>query len=186
MKRTISSLIIVASLFAFGVSGFAQQLNEKTQQAMLDALNDEYKAEALYQKVIKKFGDVRPFANIVKAEQTHISELLPLFEKYGVDVPENEWAEKVPEYASLEEACKAGVEAEIENAKMYDEFFTFVQEEDIIEVFTRLRDASQEKHLPAFERCAERGESRGQGQGNNGQGKGRDKGNGNGQGKNKN
>jgi len=205
MKRFIASLVIVASLFIYVGTGFAQQLDERTQQALLDALNDEYKALATYQKVIEQFGEVRPFTNIKKAEQTHVNELLPLFEKYGLEVPENEWIGKIPDFASIEDALKAGVEAEIENAKMYDEFFTFVQEQDILDVFKQLRDASQEKHLPAFQRALERGSGqgsgRGQGQGQRqgsgngqnqsqnqgqGQGQGNGNGNGNGQGKGKN
>ena len=154
MKRIIASLLILGSLFAFVGTGYAQQLDEKTQQALIDAINDEYKARATYQKVMDTFGKVRPFSNIIKAEEHHIEELLPLFEKYGVDVPKDEWYENVPEFATLQEACEAGVKAEIENAKMYDEFFKFVKEEDILDVFKNLRDASQEKHLPAFERCA--------------------------------
>jgi hypothetical protein len=59
------------------------------------------------------------------------------------------------------------VTAEIENAAMYDEFFSFVEEPDIIFVFTSLRDASQLNHLPAFQRCAETGGA-GQGPGGGG------------------
>lgn len=193
MKRVISSLIIIASLFTFAGTGFAQQLDARTQQALLDALNDEYKALATYQQVIKQFGEIRPFTNIMKAEQTHVEELLPLFEKYGVAVPENEWIGKIPAFASIEDALKAGVQAEIENAQMYDEFFTFVQEQDVLQVFKQLRDASQDKHLPAFQRGLERGsgqgsgraaQGQGQGRGQNaqGQGQGQGQGNGNGQG----
>lgn len=189
MKRVISTLVIAASLFTFAGAGLAQQLDAKTQQALLDALNDEYKALATYQQVIKQFGDIRPFTNIMKAEQTHVEELLPLFEKYGVAVPKNEWIGKIPAFDSIEDALKAGVQAEIENAQMYDEFFTFIQEQDILQVFTQLRDASQEKHLPAFQRGAERGaglgsgraaQGQGQGRGQNsqGQGQGQDQGNG--------
>ncbi|MDY0092371.1 MAG: DUF2202 domain-containing protein [Candidatus Vecturithrix sp.] len=173
MKRVISTLVIAASLFTFAGAGLAQQLDAKTQQALLDALNDEYKALATYQQVIEQFGDIRPFTNIMKAEQTHVEELLPLFEKYGVAVPENEWIGKITAFASIEDALKAGVQAEIENAQMYDEFFTFVQEQDILQVFTQLRDASQEKHLPAFQRGAERGAGLGSGRGAQGQGQGR-------------
>ncbi len=189
MKRVISTLVIAASLFTFAGAGLAQQLDAKTQQALLDALNDEYKALATYQQVIEQFGDIRPFTNIMKAEQTHVEELLPLFEKYGVAVPKNEWIGKIPAFDSIEDALKAGMQAEIENAQMYDEFFTFVQEQDILQVFTQLRDASQEKHLPAFQRGAERGaglgsgraaQGQGQGRGQNsqGQGQGQDQGNG--------
>ncbi|GAK59066.1 hypothetical protein U27_06042 [Candidatus Vecturithrix granuli] len=193
MKRVIASLVIVASLFTFAGTGLAQQLDARTQQALLDALNDEYKALATYQQVIKQFGEIRPFTNIMKAEQTHVEELLPLFEKYGVAVPENEWIGKIPAFASIEDALKAGVQAEIENAQIYDEFFTFVQEQDVLQVFKQLRDASQDKHLPAFQRGLERGsglgsgraaQGQGQGRGQNaqGQGQGQGQGNGNGQG----
>lgn len=174
MKNVITSLVVVAALFAAVGTGYAQQLDEKTQQALIDAINDEYKAKATYQKVIDTFGVVRPFTNIIKAEQQHIDFLLPLFAKYDVEVPKDEWASKVPAFATLQDAFEAGVQAEIDNATMYDEFFNVVQEQDILDVFKQLRDASQEKHLPAFQRNASRGMS-GRGQGRNAQfqGKGR-------------
>jgi hypothetical protein len=176
MKKVVTSLLLVVSLVSFVGAAYAQQLEKNTQQALIDAINDEYKARALYQKVIDKFGEVRPFSNIIKAETQHIEELLPLFEKYGVEVPKDEWYDKVPEFATLQEACEAGVKAEIENAKMYDEFFKFVKEQDIIDVFKNLRDASQEKHLPAFQRCSERAD----GQGRRGQGQAQGRGQGQG------
>jgi hypothetical protein len=142
---------------AVTVPTFAGQLDAKTQGALIEAIQDEYKARALYQKVMDKFGEIRPFSNIIKAEEQHITWLKPLFEKYDVDIPEDEWYKKVPEFATVQEACEAGVKAEIENAGMYDEFFSFVKEQDIIDTFTLLRDASQEKHLPAFRRCANTG-----------------------------
>ena len=159
MKKIMTSLLVIASLMAIVGSAYAEQLDAKTQQALIDAIQDEYKARALYQKVIDKFGAVRPFSNIIKAEEQHIAELKPLFEQYGVDIPQDEWYAKVPEFATVLGACEAGVKAEIENARMYDEFFNFVKEQDIIDVFTRLRNTSQEKHLPAFQRCAQTGGS---------------------------
>lgn len=144
------------------------KLDEKTRQALLDALADERKAEATYHAAIEKFGDVRPFSNIVNAERRHESFLMPLFEKYGVPVPENQFtAEKIEAPATLIEACKQSVEGENANIAMYDEFLEFVKQEDIREVFTYLRDASKDNHLPAFERCASgRGQGPGRGRDN--------------------
>jgi hypothetical protein len=142
-------------------------IDEKTKNALLDALADERRAQAFYSAVIKKFGDVRPFSNIVKAEQKHEAHLLPLFQKYGVSVPKNEEASKeikVPE--SIIDACKEGIKAEKKNLEMYNAFFAFVKEQDIRDVFTWLRDASQNNHLPAFERC-----SQGMGGGQGGRGR---------------
>ena len=60
----------------------------------------------------------------------------------------------MPTFDTLAEACETGVEAEIENAALYDQIFDMVDNPDIIQVFTSLQQASLTKHLPAFERCA--------------------------------
>lgn len=132
------------------------RLDEKTEKALLAALADERRAFAEYEAALAKFGDARPFSNIVNAEKRHESFLLPLFEKYGVKVPENEFTkDKAQVPATLAEACQKGVEGEKANIALYDGFLEFVKEADIREVFTILRDASKNNHLPAFERCAE-------------------------------
>ncbi|TJY59843.1 DUF2202 domain-containing protein [Sinimarinibacterium sp. CAU 1509] len=135
--------------------------------ALLEALDDEYRAWATYDQVIADFGPERPFINIRDAEARHIQALLPLFERYGIPVPNNPWRGKLPHYPDLQSACAAGVTAEIENAALYDRLNAATTRPDILDVFARLRDASQERHLPAFQRCAERrgGEGAGRGQG---------------------
>jgi bacterioferritin (cytochrome b1) len=50
-------------------------LDEKTKGMILEALTDEYKARAFYRLVIKTFGPVQPFINIVEAEETHAQAL---------------------------------------------------------------------------------------------------------------
>jgi len=130
------------------------ELSQSEVEALEMALDDEYKAWSTYQAVIDKFGDVRPFANIIGAEESHIAALKTLFERYGLDVPENEWVGRVPEFDTVNDACHGGVEAEIENAALYDRLFSMIEHEDILEVLHNLRDASLEQHLPAFQRCA--------------------------------
>lgn len=122
-----------------------------------EALMDEYKARDTYRKVIETFGSVRPFINIVEAEQRHIDMLLPLYEKYGIPLPEEPDPEQVQASKSLLEACREGVAAEIENVAMYDRLIAAVDLPDVIEVLRRLQSASREHHFPAFQRCVERG-----------------------------
>ena len=55
---------------------------ENLESALLEALEDEYKARATYRLVINKFGQIRPFINIIQSEERHIQALLPLFRKY--------------------------------------------------------------------------------------------------------
>jgi hypothetical protein len=139
--------------------GDTADLSESEVVALGMALDDEYKAWSVYDQVIADFGQVRPFASIRKAEENHIAALVNLFDRYGLDIPENEWPGNVPTFDTLVEACEAGVQAEIDNAALYDHLFTMVDNPDIIQVFTNLQQASQTKHLPAFERCAGRGSS---------------------------
>ncbi|MDP8255264.1 MAG: DUF2202 domain-containing protein [Candidatus Alcyoniella australis] len=180
MKKIQTIAVIGLALFiglAAAAPGraVAQQLDQRTADALTAALNDEYKAEALYAAIIARHGEVRPFSNIINAEQRHSAMLIPLFEKYGVTVPTNDWASKVEAPDSLLEACEQGVSAEVENVALYDEFLNFVTQQDIREVFVYLRNASRDNHQPAFQRCVERGgemPGRGQGQGGQGQGGG--------------
>jgi len=132
----------------------AGDLSESEVEALLMALDDEYKAWSVYDQVIADFGAVQPFTSIRAAEEKHIAALVTLFERYGLDVPENEWPGNVPTFDTVAEACAGGVQAEIDNAALYDQLFGMVDNTDIVRVFTALQQASETKHLPAFERCA--------------------------------
>lgn len=130
-------------------------LSTDAQDALIEALNDEYKAQETYVKIMEKFGEVNPFANIVKAEESHIKSLIAIFEKYDLEVPENTWIDKVTAPATLTLACQAGYEAEVANAALYiDKLLPMVNGyADIEIVFTKLMEASQNNHLKAFEKC---------------------------------
>jgi hypothetical protein len=139
-----------------GQDGLTSDLSQSEIDALRMALDDEYKAWSVYDQVITDFGQVRPFTNIQKAEENHIVALVTLFQRYGLDVPANGWPGNVPTFETVAEACEAGVQAEIDNAALYDQLFGMVDNPDIVEVFTALQQASQAKHLPAFEQCASR------------------------------
>lgn len=133
------------------------RLSNEEIPILLEALDDEYMAWATYGQVIEDFGPIRPFINIRDVEGRHIAALLELFERYDLPIPENPWLGKVDRYQSVEAACKAGVESEIANGEMYERLIRNTQKEDIITVLSNLQAASQQRHLPAFRRCVERG-----------------------------
>jgi hypothetical protein len=124
--------------------------------ALHEALDDEYHAWTIYDQVIHDFGLVRPFSNIRDAEARHIEALVHLFAQHGLTPPPNPWPGKVKRYPGLRDACIAAVEAEIANAALYERLLAGTDRSDILSVFRHLRDASQERHLPAFRRCVER------------------------------
>jgi hypothetical protein len=136
-------------------------LNDTEQQALRDALDDEYRAWATYDQVIRDLGPERPFTNIREAEARHIEALRTLFQRYELAMPENTWQGRVPRFASTREACEAGIEAEVANSALYDRLMRSTSRQDILAVFGNLQRASQENHLPAFRRWATRGPGRG-------------------------
>ncbi len=130
-------------------------LTEAEASALTAALEDEYRAKALYEQAIADLGSVRPFTQIVRAEEHHISALENLFTRYGLEVPAVEAGAQDVTFATLADACAAGVEAEKANAALYDGLFAQVDNADVTHVFTALQSASQNRHLPALEACAQ-------------------------------
>lgn len=133
------------------------ELSDAEIEVLHEALDDEYKAYASYGQVIEDFGPLRPFTNIRDAEARHIDALIRLFNRFGVAVPGNNWPGRVPRYSSIGEACRAGVDGEIANAGMYERLMKQTSRAEILTVLGNLQRASQENHLPAFQRCAGRG-----------------------------
>lgn len=139
----------------------APALTDMEVQALKETLDDEYKAHDTYAQVIRDFGEVRPFVNIVDAEARHVSALLSFFEKHAIQAPSNRWVGKAPRFLTVHEACVAAIQGEIENIAPYDRALKSIRRMDILTVYRALRSASQERHLPAFQRCAQRSPRRG-------------------------
>ena len=133
------------------------KFDERETSALLDALDDEYKSWTTYDQVIRDLGEVHPFINIREAEGRHIEALLGLFQRYGVTPPANRWLGKVARFADLHAACQASVTGEIENVAIYDRVLRSTGRPDLLAVYEALRQASRERHLPAFQRCVQRG-----------------------------
>ena len=151
-------------------------MSKLLEAILTEALNDEYKARATYRLILNKFGDIPPFSNIVESESRHIEALSVLFHKYEIPIPNDTWQAKVEAPASILAACETGVEAEIENAAMYDRLLKLAEAyPDVQAVLRQLQRASQQNHLRAFQRCvarennqgspSETGRRRGRGQG---------------------
>lgn len=137
----------------FDFAGYKGDLKKEEIEGLLLALNDEYHAWATYDGVNRDFDDPRPFSNIQQSEAQHIERLKQILKTYNVPVPENKWIGNAPKFQSIGEACKAGVSAEIFNRDLYKKLFKTTKHEDVLTVYRALQRASEENHLPAFERC---------------------------------
>jgi hypothetical protein len=135
-------------------SGAASILGAQLAAALEADLQDEYRAEAIYGRVLADFGNVLPFANIIRAERQHAASVVGLYTSRGLTPPASVWnVDNVPRFASLREACAGGVEAETLNIGLYDSQLSLSLPDDVRRVLQANRDASLFAHLPAFERC---------------------------------
>lgn len=132
----------------------ATSLRPAAKSALLRALDEEYRAEALYEHIASQLGPRRPVAMIARAEHRHAWVLESLALAHGVDLPPNQWrAAKQPDLANLTAACRAGVDSERKTMATYDELAKVDLPPDLQRAFAHLRAASAEHHLPAFEAC---------------------------------
>ena len=158
LAKTIAALAILATPAAAMTEAEAVKL----------ALDDEYRAYATYQAVMDKFGKVKPFANIQRAETMHASILKDYAVRNNIAISANPYlgANLPVAPASLTEACAIGVQAEIDNAGLYQEQLlpAAAGNPELTAIFTKLMNDSQQKHLRAFQRCGSGG-GMGQGKG---------------------
>lgn len=133
-------------------------LSVEAHAAVLEALDDEYRARAFYLAVLERFPGAMPFAHIVESEERHANKLIEILRAYGREVPANSYIgsgdiwRSVP--AALACACDLAVKEEEHNVSLYQarllpQVAAFPA---ITQVFTRLMLASRERHLPAFQR----------------------------------
>jgi rubrerythrin len=126
------------------------------EQVLGDALDDEYKAEATYAAVIARFGEVRPFINIVEAERRHAAALIRQCDRLGFVPRANRWKGKLAVPDTLRDACATAIAAEEANIALYDRLLPGIEDPQVRAVLERLQEASRQRHLPAFRRCLAR------------------------------
>lgn len=130
------------------------------------ALLDEYKAASTYEAVLDRWGaNTMPFRNIVRAEHQHAQMVIQRMDQIGHKPAPNafarqeneakaDWYRRLELPATLNEIYMVAYQAEVDNIKLYDGFLTQGYPEATNRVFRSLRDASKDRHLPAFARKA--------------------------------
>jgi len=168
MTYTLRTVAAIAGALALtGCAGVSRAASASADaDALRQALDDEYRAEAIYASVIDSFGDVRPFVNIVEAERRHADHAKADMNRLGITYDQiNPYLSTFAAPSSVLVACKQGVSAEIENIALYDRLIPTIKDAGVRATLTRLQWASRERHLPAFKRCVARGGAMGMGRG---------------------
>ena len=118
-----------------------------------EAVLEEYGALNLYNAVLEQYpARSRSAASSGLSSNTSTC-CCASPDRYGVDEPANPGLTVTPTFATLQDACAAGVAAEIADAALYDELLVVTENPDVVRVYENLQAASLNSHLPAFEAC---------------------------------
>ena len=174
MKQSVAIAAAIAGLIVAGVAGLAggngwwkpsvgaqATFPAEVQGVVLEALmgrEGEYAAYGTYAVILEEYGERNPFENIMKSERRHIESLEQIPDRYDVPHPlENPYLGLIEGPGNPAEAAQAVADVEIANVALYERQLEEVAEHpDILEVFLNLQAASQQHHLPAFQRAVER------------------------------
>ena len=143
------ALVSLADVAGFGAKGAQGKTGLSIEQMLTYAIQDEYLARAEYELIIDEYGSIRPFSNIVAAEQRHIEWVAELLQEYGYALPKDTAGLHVVVPKDLRSAFKTGVQAALDNIAMYTSFLGEELPGDVRDLFERLKQAS-ENHLRAF------------------------------------
>jgi len=140
----------------WGAAAARSDSNPSLESMLAYAIQDEYSARAEYEAIMAKFGNMKPFSNIIKSEQSHIAWLKDAYAARKLALPADEASKHAVVPVTLKSAFEIGVQAEIDNIAMYDQFLATAivkrpENAALKTLFTRLRDASK-NHLKAFQR----------------------------------
>lgn len=146
-----------SALFAvdadYGALGAGEKTALSLEQMLTYAIQDEYLARSEYETIMERYGSIRPFTNIIRAEEQHIALLQGLFVAYGFELPPDTSRTRVTVPEDLKTAFETGIKAEVDNIEMYRRFLLETSgapmPPDVREVFERLK-AGSENHLAAF------------------------------------
>ena len=149
-----TSGVAMAAEIPFGSSGAALDQELTVEEMLTYAIEDEYMAQGEYNAILDEYGAVNIYNNIVKAEKFHIEALTSFLVAKGLTVPVNDAETRVVLPESLQKSYEIGIEAEINNIKMYEQFLKEDLSADVRYVFENLMKASK-NHLNAFENAVD-------------------------------
>lgn len=148
MKKVLTLLLALALVLGAGTAALAQEKEYSVEEMLALTLEDEYRAKAMYEAVVARYGQATPFVNLISAEQNHIGMLTNLMTSKGMLVAPVIQPAQAPD--TLEKALQAGAEAEVANIALYEKMLAQDNvPEDVQALFTRLMGASRQ-HLRAF------------------------------------
>ncbi|MDQ7841461.1 MAG: hypothetical protein RDU83_10600 [bacterium] len=149
----VLALALIAGIAAAATAA-AAPISAVARQVLTDAATSEYKALAIYQAIVKKVANKKPFSSWVRCVPEYIdANLKPLFDNYGLVMPPVPDPAKVAAPASFRDACRLASKIENEKVAMYEQLLKTVKEADIVAALTVMRDEAKQRLDGVLEHC---------------------------------
>jgi hypothetical protein len=184
MKQNLAALAVgfalIGGIAAIAPTASADPTADSTLASTLAFSHEEERmARDLYQLFSDTYGSARPFSNITKSENQHMTAVSGLMTTYGVPDPSvgkvagvyadpaiqqlyDTW--KAQGLTSIEEAEKVGVALEQRDIADLERLIAATAQQDVKDVFARLLAGSQ-NHLKAFQAAVDNTTPEGMGNG---------------------
>jgi rubrerythrin len=138
---------------------FAASVHEgELPPALVPVLDAERLAVDFYEAVVLQLEVGRPFSKVAQAEVKHVDSLEKLYTKRSLPLPDppdsGDVVARVATYTSLSQACADAADHERLMDGQYEGLLQGELPDDVAKVLGRLKTATSEGHLPAFEMCA--------------------------------
>lgn len=128
-------------------------LSQEEVDAMGVALEQEYKMNAIFDVIVKKYGQAVPFDKIVTPAFRNSTAILQIYQVNALTAPAPAPSAVLPP-ESFSQACQMAMEQVEENIRMYEAYLSTVQHAQVRAVFTSNLQNARGKHLPALAQCA--------------------------------
>jgi hypothetical protein len=136
-------------------------LSADAEAALRDALSapgGAYAALAGCSALVEAYGDVQPYVWVRDDEARHVELILHQLSIYGVEPPEDPYANTVVAPEDMAEAAAMCAEAKRANVAVYDDVLRRVAGYPrLTRFFAHMREESSKSHLPLYEFAAEHG-----------------------------
>jgi hypothetical protein len=147
---------LVLLLAAAGLCGSRPSAPDPALAAMDAMIQQEYRSRAEYERTVRDFGSVAPFAGWAEVERSHAELIGWLYRDRGLAVPPDRWdVGAVPPHRLLSAACAALLATESEVVRRYDGYFEDASlPPDVRRVFRHNRNVAAHDHVPELRECS--------------------------------
>ncbi|MCA9478208.1 MAG: hypothetical protein KC535_03625 [Nanoarchaeota archaeon] len=136
-----------------------EDLDANEVQSIYETYQNEIKALALYRKTLDLFEGEQPFESIMLQQEIQMGLFEEVYDKYELQLPEENWYDKVTDFEDLAQACTASILFAQQSIDFYDAWLDNkgvsykVDNQDLRFLYEKTRNNYETVFIPMFKRC---------------------------------